>query len=387
MANIKSRVSQYISYALRRWEDTSQCAKWYIYLLLFQVFAVIGMEAGLIGIYAQRVHDLFRKDLDRGIPVYFLMFLASQLFSLYLALDSIWRKNAFQIIGFVIFSVCVFGWSIFQYFQVRGIDVPLSGEYDVLGKITDDPDNIWDKMAPLMIAVSVVTGAFSVAWVYFARRLISYFGWEVYRKIGADIRLRKMYRSYQILLLLLKMDAFAFIGFAVQFIIVLQAKDTSDPEYGLTIAAVPLTLIVLMLAVVGLRKENRAIMWCFVIGLCCSIAYFLFKVGRMYTKDQAYKYKDMRPLLTFFAAVSMATTLATLFMSIVCMTNFDRGLRDHVHHISKTHKQPPLRMATISGMKFATGNSANHHWSGSTAHDVAGPYDRIQSPPRLDLDI
>ncbi|RKO83817.1 hypothetical protein BDK51DRAFT_31667 [Blyttiomyces helicus] len=61
-----------------------------------------------------------------------------------------------------------------------------------------------------------------------------------------------MYRAYQIFLMLLKLDVFFVFGFGIQFLVLV--IKTNDPEFALTIAALPLMMITLALAVYG--KKN-----------------------------------------------------------------------------------------------------------------------------------
>ncbi|KAJ1917372.1 hypothetical protein H4219_003239 [Mycoemilia scoparia] len=348
-------------------------AKMALFSLLVQAVVVIAMEGGILGAYLQQNPNVFNQaNADKGIPIYFILFLGAQVFSLYLAFDAILRKNTFQIFGLVLFDASVFAWSIFQYFQVMNTQVPSKKSSKPIS-ISDNPDGILDKVRPMLIIVSVVIGIFTVLWLYFAKRLVSYFGWEVYKKIGANVQLRKMYRSYQILLLLLKVDAFTFIGFAVQYILlILKSKDA---EFGITIAAVPLTLLVLVLAVLGLRRENILIMWCFVFGMCSSIAYFIYKAIRIFSPDKQTVYRDVRGLLTFFAVVSLATALATVFQSIICMTHFGFGLRSRIRDMPKMPPQVSAKQPPVPG--------APGDWK---AQNDCG-YNRLNSPPRLDLDI
>ena len=60
--------------------------------------------------------------------------------------------------------------------------------------------------------------------------------------------------GFQIFIALLKFDFFFFLGFSVQFVAVVVQYD--DPEFGITVAAIPLTIIFLLLAALWARREN-----------------------------------------------------------------------------------------------------------------------------------
>ena len=60
--------------------------------------------------------------------------------------------------------------------------------------------------------------------------------------------------SDQIYIALLKFDFFFFLGFSVQFVAVVVTYN--DPEFGLTVAAIPITIVFLLLAALWARREN-----------------------------------------------------------------------------------------------------------------------------------
>lgn len=66
-------------------------------------------------------------------------------------------------------------------------------------------------------------------------------------------------------------------------------------------------------------------MMVFMGGLVLAVAYFVFKLYRIYTQPE--KYSDTKNFLTFFAALSLAVVIATFVIAVICVRNFGRGLK------------------------------------------------------------
>jgi NADH:ubiquinone oxidoreductase subunit 6 (subunit J) len=134
----------------------------------------------------------------------------------------------------------------------------------------------------------------------------------------------------QVYIALLKFDFFFFLAFTVQFLVVV--KNTSHIELGLTAAALVITFILLFLAAFWVRRESVAGMIVVITVYFIALAYFLFKLIRMYVadRDRQEDYKPARKSLTSFAVLTILLLLVTIVVACLCTHNFNKGLKPHV---------------------------------------------------------
>src|ERR1700722_20383535 len=132
----------------------------------------------------------------------------------------------------------------------------------------------------------------------------------------------------KIYIALLKFDFFFFLGFTVQFVVVV--TDITEVEYGLTIAAIPVTIGILLMAGFWTRRENSAGMILIMILYLSGTAYFIFKLVRIYQPSHQYQYAPVRISLTIFGVLTIILIALTIINASLCMANFGKGLKPFV---------------------------------------------------------
>jgi len=105
--------------------------------------------------------------------------------------------------------------------------------------------------------------------------------------------------------------------------------NTNDPEYYLTILALPLSLLLLVEGHLAARYENKWLMGSFMLGCLAACIYFVYKLVRIWAQANG-DFKDVYKSLTVFAAISLFFLLVTGVWAFIVMRNFDRGLKIHL---------------------------------------------------------
>lgn len=155
-----------------------------------------------------------------------------------------------------------------QIFEIR--DSLASGDVSESG-ISDIPVNVLTTIIPIVISIA------EIAFIALGWRIWREFGWKVYKRLGADRQVKRMYAQYQIFVGVMKFDLFFFVGFCVQLIVLVLKKD--DWEWYVTCAALPFSLAVLVVGMLAARYENKYMMLSFMLGCGSAMVYFVYKVS------------------------------------------------------------------------------------------------------------
>ncbi|KAF9122757.1 hypothetical protein BGX30_001801, partial [Mortierella sp. GBA39] len=244
------------------------------------------------------------RNQSRAIPAYLIVFVFAQLFQLVLTWDAVRAQNTIQLIGVVLFNLCCFVYSIFEISQIQRSlsDTGGKGFFDSKpGKTSSEVAmDLNTSLQPFLIVMVCVFGITQCLVTWLAYRLFQEFGWKIYKKIGADPNIKKMYRAYQIYLVLIKLDLFFFVGFSIQFIYLTLTRRSNDPEYWLTIIILPVTIPILYIAIYAVRHESRRWMAVFFTTMLAGVVYFIYKIVRMYHGEKVPIYEGVVRFLTLF---------------------------------------------------------------------------------------
>lgn len=179
-----------------------------------------------------------------------------------------YNKNTLQFLflAFFNFSLLVYG-----ALQIVEVQQNVSDLINAGATAPGVPTNVLTVLVPIVIAIA------EVAYIGLGYQIWKEFGWKVYKFLGADRTIKKVYSFYQIFECLLKFDIFFWAGFSVQWIsLVLQ---NNDFEFYATIIALPLSILLLIEGHLAARHENRWMMYGFMTGCVAGVAYFSYKVS------------------------------------------------------------------------------------------------------------
>jgi hypothetical protein len=261
---------------------------------------------------------------SKTIPTFLALYSFGFIYELVLVYDALRMKNTIQIIGL---CMCNVGLLIYGAVQVNQINTAVS----VLYHEDYIKPEVWGESKPFLIIIPCIVGIGSVLMTFVAWKLYDEFAWTIYKHISADLRMKRRYLTYQIYIALLKFDFFFFLGFTIQFLVIV-SSNKHDAEFYLTIIAVPVTIIILAFGAFFVRRETTLGMISIILLFFAAMAYFIFKLYRMYAEATRDQYLAARPSMTFFAVITLMLIVITIVNACLCVNNFHHGLKPHIQN-------------------------------------------------------
>ncbi|KAI6365962.1 hypothetical protein MCOR25_005197 [Pyricularia grisea] len=271
----------------------------------------------------------------RSIPTFLTLFIFGFLYMLVLVWDALRMKNTIQVIGVCIANLAMMVYTAIQIDQIHDAIVLL----EKAGILTTTTKDLWDDCRPLLFTIPVIVSVCTLGMAFVSWKLYQEFAWDILKQIGADYRMKRRFLHYQIYIALLKFDFFFFLGFTVQFLVVVRDK-TTDTEFRLTVVAIPVTIAILLFAAFFVRRENKIGMGAIIVLYFGALSYFFFKLVRIYQPGHKEKYQAAARSLTAFAVLTIILIILTIANAFICMNNFGAGLKNHLRSPSRDEEKP-----------------------------------------------
>ncbi|KAI0006018.1 hypothetical protein BJV74DRAFT_801610 [Russula compacta] len=301
----------------------TRAQRFFIATICIQAIAVLAIISIVFHLVAEHV-DL-TVSYYKTIPCYLALFVLAEIFELLMAFDALRLRNVIQLAGILVFHAALIVFAAIQIHETRVALVRRSNCDATVSYVTcGGSGTLYKSVEHLLFAVPGIIAAAWIIMIFFVRALYYEFGWAVFRIVGANPVMKTMYQFYEVLICLLKFDFFAFTGVTVQLLILVLSKNSA--EFGLTIAAIPVVLVLLIGCSIAVQREIRSLMAFSLFLMLASETYFVYKLVRFYKPSSEAQYETTRATLTVFTIMSILLLLTTFGIGLRCYSDFGKGL-------------------------------------------------------------
>lgn len=165
---------------------------------------------------------------------------------------------------------------------------------------------------------------------------------------------------------MVEFDFFAFVAYCLQLVLVVLKKGAA--ERWITVAAAPVSLVLLTFAWFSVRNEIKWGMVVFIGGLFGGAGYFTYKMYKIWT-GRTGAYQEVYKSLTVFTILALCLLFATFIMTIRCLMNFDIGLKNAMTRTAEERK-----LAKESGIYSNCNSSSSSNLATDGGMDISAPF-------------
>jgi hypothetical protein len=175
-----------------------------------QAMIVLAMEAYIFAEFQESLikgHNLPTIPLVKTIPTYLTLFIFGFLYQLVLVYDALRLKNTIQVIGLCFYNCGMLLYAAIQYDQVNKA---IEGLINYVTNTNppqpqpyidpNDPHPVWQIIRPYILAVPCIIALFTVVMSGIAWKLYDEFAWTIYKHISADLRMKRRFLTFQVLI-------------------------------------------------------------------------------------------------------------------------------------------------------------------------------------------
>ncbi|RIA87713.1 hypothetical protein C1645_776681 [Glomus cerebriforme] len=323
------------------WVHTKFRSNWtklFILTSILQLLAVIALEARVLyrntkfRDYLDDSNVCVKPSKDRMSLIIQenVIFMIFQLFQLWFCLNAVVNQNTIQIITLTIinFLCALYGIvQIFEIFKWRNDLTKICNDVSGIEKQFLKLSEIFKTDLPLVVILIV----FASIMALISFKLYQQFGWNIYRKIGADIKMQKLYKTMLIFVMLLKLDLFFVLLVSIEvFFAFSEDKGIGKIQFTFTLPRniyyfhLGVTIMIFfleLLAYRSLRKEWKSGMITYITLSTVTIIDFI-----MILKSATSTVSNSWYFFIVFLSVAIILCTATWIYAILVFKNFGKGL-------------------------------------------------------------
>ncbi|EGU79554.1 hypothetical protein FOXB_09958 [Fusarium oxysporum f. sp. conglutinans Fo5176] len=257
-----------------------------------QAIIIISLQTAILVEYLDWVNPVvYQVPVSYVTPVASAVSIISFGFQAVLSVDSCRIKNKVQLWTQGILNICFSIATGMEYFQVNDATERVSRGYDMYKK--PFADNI-------------------------------FFSWSLYEHISPDLRMTARHVKYLAYLVFLKVSLLLINLFLITYGLV--DVHYREPEFGLTMTIIPVSIIHAILAATCIKKEYMPGM---VVVIMFHIAAIVYLVTRLIvlTGDGLLASTLMKEEMLLFATFALVFTIISIAFAVLCVFNFGKGLK------------------------------------------------------------
>ncbi|KAH8553000.1 hypothetical protein BGW37DRAFT_487998 [Umbelopsis sp. PMI_123] len=226
----------------------------------------------------------------------------------------------------------------------------LNGFCAVLGAFEIVDGVIWIQrigsevnVQPLSIARNIEIGLtcaillFASGFAYLSLAMVRQFGWNIYKKIGADIRIQRMYRIFQFFVLALKIDIFLEFMVSLFYIIQFGLRSGITWETGIQLVVTILLLPMLYFSRMACSTESIGQMITCICFQGFVVVHFSLILHQTFVPNNNWY------VWICLVWAGIALTVVTSVLGAICLRNFEKGLKPFVQR-GRNKSQKDLEM-------------------------------------------
>lgn len=299
----------------------------FLFVAIFSAVLVMVIEA-LIYVAINLKRNEFKIDEKYiEMSIFLALFIFASIYLVVITMVGLHTKNMIILTMLCVFYACMLVYTGIQFREIS------------LSKSSLEVPALFTK---LVLAANILTIVILALTFVIETLLVIKFKstvqWYKFKKIGANIEIKRLYAVFQIHRSLLMFDFFFFLAFTIEFILVMVHDETSL-EFILTCCMLPLTIVLLFASDYAATRE---LLWVSLFTLFCFVGgcvYVMFKTIRLFTKytsafglaiDRG-SYFPGRTSLVTFGVITFLFLLATIIAEAFTIYNYRRGLLPFVN--------------------------------------------------------